>query len=222
MFSFSCSDGSWADRLLFPLFWNLSQCSVFHRQATIKTNIYECNTINSILSIRTYINTSIILLPTILLSLLSSTIIRTCQSLHIMINRCAYLALPWLGDTSFAGLIMCSAISFPAARLICVQIVILRQAWFYIIQECHKAIYISVQVWMCAYTSVYSLFMPTVISGHTRLTSGHMRLISGHTSLISSHRRQRSMMQYFPSCFTLWSKKSDMQRCNKETKWFPY
>ena len=49
---------------------------------------------------------------------------------------------------------------------------------------------------MRAYASMYRLFRPTVISGHTRLTSGHTRLISGHTRLISGHRRQRPIMQY--------------------------
>ena len=49
---------------------------------------------------------------------------------------------------------------------------------------------------MRAYASMYRLFRPTVISGHTRLISGHTRLISGHTRLISGHRRQRPIIQY--------------------------
>jgi len=75
-------------------------------------NIYAQNTIESILSIRTYINTCIILLPTILLSLLSSTLFRTFQSLCIMISYCAHLALAWLEGITFAVFIMCMAISF--------------------------------------------------------------------------------------------------------------
>jgi len=81
-------------------------------------NIYQCNTINSIFSIRFYINTSIILLPTILLSLLSSTLFRTFQCLCIMISSCSHLALTRLAGITFAGLIMILAISFPAACFI--------------------------------------------------------------------------------------------------------
>jgi len=81
-------------------------------------NIYGRNTINSILSIRTYINSSIILLPTILLSLLSSTFFRTCQSLCIMICSCAHLSLTRLAAITFAGLIACSTISFAVALFI--------------------------------------------------------------------------------------------------------
>jgi hypothetical protein len=81
-------------------------------------NIYGCNTINSILSIRTYVNTSIILLPTILLSLLTSTLVRTFQSPYIMVSSCARLALTRLAGITFAGQIACSANSFPIARFI--------------------------------------------------------------------------------------------------------
>jgi len=66
------------------------------------------NIINSILSTRTYINTSIILLPTILLSLLfslSSTLFRTFQSLCIMISSCSRLAL-----TRLAGLTLSTSL----------------------------------------------------------------------------------------------------------------
>ena len=96
----------------------LLMCYVFHRHATIGTNIYGCNTINSILSIGTYIHTSIILFPTILLSLLSSTLFRTFQYLCIMISSCAHLALTRLAGITFTGLIMCLAISFPVAHFI--------------------------------------------------------------------------------------------------------
>jgi len=72
-----------------------------------------CNTINSILSIRTYINTSIILLPTILLSLLSSTLFRIFQSLRIMIPSCEHPVFTLRTVITFASQIACSAISFP-------------------------------------------------------------------------------------------------------------
>ena len=81
-------------------------------------NIYGCNTINSILSIKTYINTSIILLPTILLSLISFTLVRTFQSLCIMISSCTHLALTRLAGITFACLILYSAITFPEALFI--------------------------------------------------------------------------------------------------------
>jgi len=57
-------------------------------------------------------------MPTILLSLLSSTLFRTFQCLCIMISSCAHLALTRLAGITFAGLIMCSAISYPVARFI--------------------------------------------------------------------------------------------------------
>jgi len=113
--SFSCCDVSWADGLIFWRSWNSSQCYVFHTQETIGTNINGCNTINSILSIRTYINTSIILLPTLLLSLLSFTLFRTFQSRCIMVGSCTHLALTWLAGITFVGLFTCLAISFSGA-----------------------------------------------------------------------------------------------------------
>jgi len=102
MISFSCLDISLADKLIFRCSWSSSQCLVFHGEATIWTNTCGCNIINSILSTRTYINTSIILLPTILLSLLlslSSTMFRTFQSLCIIMSSCTHPAL-----TRLAGL----------------------------------------------------------------------------------------------------------------------
>jgi len=79
------------------------------------------NIINSILSIRTYINISIILMPTILLLhlfSLCSTLFRTFQSLFIMICSCSRLALTRLVRITFVSLITCSAISFPVAPII--------------------------------------------------------------------------------------------------------
>jgi len=116
MISFSCSDISWVDGLILWHSWNSTQCYVFHRQATIGTNIYGWNTINSILSIRTYINTSIILWPTILLALLSSTIFWIVQSRCIIISSWATLGLTCLVGITFAGLITCTAISISVAR----------------------------------------------------------------------------------------------------------
>jgi len=69
-------------------------------------------------SIRTYINTCIILLPTILLSLLSATRFRTFQWLCIMINRCAHRALTQIAGITLTGQITCSAIFFPVTLII--------------------------------------------------------------------------------------------------------
>jgi len=121
MNSFSCSNVSWADGIIFWRSWISLRCLVFHWQATIGTNIYGCNTINSILSIRTYVNTSIILLPTILLSLLCSTLFRTFESLCIMISSFAHLASTWLEGITFAGLLTCSPIFVPEALFISVK-----------------------------------------------------------------------------------------------------
>jgi len=119
MISFSCSDVSWADGLIFRRTWISSQWKVFHTQASFGRNIYGCNRINSIHSIRTYINTSIILLPTILRSLLSSTtLFKTFQSLCKMIGSCAHVAFTQLAGITIAGLVMCSAISFLVAGFI--------------------------------------------------------------------------------------------------------
>jgi len=119
--SFSCPDVSWADMLIFRRSWNSSQCSVFFREVTIWTNTCGWNIINSILSIRTYINTSIILVPTILLSLLfslSSTLFRTFQCLCIMISSCSHLAITRLAWITSVSAITCLAISFPVALII--------------------------------------------------------------------------------------------------------
>jgi len=88
----------------------------------IGTSIYGWNTINSILSIRTYINTNIILFPINLFSLLSSTIFRIFQSRCIIISSCTHLALTQLAGITFAGLIPCLAISFPVAHFISTKI----------------------------------------------------------------------------------------------------
>jgi len=64
---------------------------------------------------RNDIDASIIFLPTIVLTLLSSTLFRSFQSLGVMISSCAHLALTWLAGIKFTGLIMRSAISFPVA-----------------------------------------------------------------------------------------------------------
>jgi hypothetical protein len=118
MISFSCFYVGWVDRLIFGHFWNQLQGWVFHRQATIETNIYGYNAINSILSIRTYINTSIILLPTILLSLLCPTLIRSFQCLYIMIGSYTHLALTRLPEITFAVVIKWSLICFFVACFI--------------------------------------------------------------------------------------------------------
>jgi len=70
-----------------------------------------------------------------------------------------------------------------------------REAWSYIIQECHK-VYIRVQVWMRAYSSMYRPFRPTAMSGHTRLTSGHMSVMSGHT-LAETYHAIHPLLLYF-------------------------
>ena len=118
MIPFCCSDVSWGDGLIFRCSWNSLQCYVLHGQTTIWTNIYGWNTINSIPSIKTYIKTSIILLPTIILSHISSTLFRTFQSLCSMISSCAHLALTWLAGITSTGLIKCRAITCLVALFI--------------------------------------------------------------------------------------------------------
>jgi len=78
-------------------------------------NIYECNAINSILSIRTYINTSIILFPTILLFLFSFTLFRTFESVYTTITSSAHVAWTQQAVITMPGPITCTAMSFPIA-----------------------------------------------------------------------------------------------------------
>jgi len=87
-------------------------------------NRYGWNTINSIPSIRAYINTSIIPLPTILLSLRSSTLFETFQSQCTMISHCANLALTWLAVITTTHPIGYSAISFAVALFVSTENVI--------------------------------------------------------------------------------------------------
>jgi len=115
MLPFRWSDVCWEVRLIICCFWYKSQCLVCHRQATIGTSVYECNTINSILLLRTYINTSIIYLSSILISLLTSTLIRTFHRLCMMISSCAHLAWVRQARIIFPGPIGCLAIYFPVA-----------------------------------------------------------------------------------------------------------
>jgi len=114
MISFSFSNVSWADGLIFWLFWNSLQCYAFYQQATIWMNIYGWNEINSIVSYRTYINRSLILLPTILLSLLASTV-REFQSLCLMISSWAHLSLTQQLGIALYSPIICYAITFIVA-----------------------------------------------------------------------------------------------------------
>jgi len=113
IFSLGCSDVCWANGPRLWHFWNILHCEVFHWHATIGKNIYGWNTINCILSIWTYINTTIILLPTILLSIVSSTLFRTFHHICIMVSSCAHLVLTLLAGITFPDLITCSAIFFP-------------------------------------------------------------------------------------------------------------
>jgi len=59
-----------------------------------------------------------ILLPTILLSLLLSTLFRSFQCPGILISSWAHLALTQLAGITFAGLITCSTFIYPAALMI--------------------------------------------------------------------------------------------------------
>jgi len=89
--------------------------SYFTDKQRVRANIYGCNTINSILSIWTYIHTSIILLPTSLLSFLSSTLLRTFQNQCIMVTSCTHVALTRQAGSTFVGLITCSVFSTSVA-----------------------------------------------------------------------------------------------------------
>ena len=112
-----CSNVSSIDGLILRWIQNSWQCYVFRSQVIIEMNIYGWNPINSVLSNRTSINTYIILLPTILHSLIFSHLFRTFQSSCIIISSGIHLAVPWLAGITFAGQIMCSAISFSVVLL---------------------------------------------------------------------------------------------------------
>jgi len=76
-----------------------------------------------ILSVRTYINTRIILLPDILHSILSCTLFRTFQSLRIMVGSCTHLPFTWLAWITFVGVIICSVISFSVALVLLTKVI---------------------------------------------------------------------------------------------------
>jgi len=84
------------------------------------TNRFRWNTINSILSIGTYINASIIVLPSILLTRLSSTLFRAFQFPYILIGRCKHVVFIWLAGINFPWWIKCYRIFIPVAVLICI------------------------------------------------------------------------------------------------------
>jgi len=77
MITFIYCDVSQAGGLIYWHSWNSPRCLVFHRHAHIGTNIYLWNTIESVHSLTTFIDMSIIPLPTILLTIYSSTLVRT-------------------------------------------------------------------------------------------------------------------------------------------------
>jgi len=76
------------------------------------------NIINSIHSIRTYINTTISLFPTCLLIHHSFIFIGSLPPLSIWISSAVWLTRTRLAGINFTGLIMCSAILFPVAAFI--------------------------------------------------------------------------------------------------------
>jgi len=76
------------------------------------------NTFNSIHWIWTYINTNFILFPTCLLIYHSCTFIGYLRSLDILISSDAWLTITRFAGSTLAGLITCSAISFPVAAFI--------------------------------------------------------------------------------------------------------
>jgi hypothetical protein len=110
--SFRCYNVNWTNGVILQYSWDSSHCQVYHRQSSIGTNIYGWNTVNSVCSIRSYIIAFIILLPTILCSLLSSTHIRSFKSLCILIRTSTKQALTQIAEITFAAPNMCFAI-FP-------------------------------------------------------------------------------------------------------------
>jgi hypothetical protein len=115
-------------------------------------------------------------LPTIALSLLSFTIFKTVLFLCIMIGSCTHLTLTWQAGITFAGLMMCSVISFPVTYFsstkicsYCIQV----STWKYLKgNSCMK----SGQIWgQLSLAHVYT-FQYTLISIHTtqRWTSPSM------------------------------------------------
>jgi len=140
------------------------------------------NIINSILSIIAYINTSIIFLPTILLSLLfslSSTIFRTFQSLCILIRSCTRPVLTRQAEITLAGLIPCLVISFPVALVIYIKnIVTLYPSFNLIAFESHQWYKIwpymgSLIIWSCINNSMYSASNSSCSTVHL---NSHLRL----------------------------------------------
>jgi len=81
-------------------------------------NIYVYNIINSILSIRTYIKTTTLFYPIILLTLLYVLLLRRYQILNVTITSWVYLAIIRLARITVVSFIMWSALSSPVAILI--------------------------------------------------------------------------------------------------------
>jgi len=118
--SCSCFKISWAEVLIHLPSWNYHDVRYFADNCKDwEQCIYVWSTINSILAIRTDINTTTILLLTILHS---SALFTTFQSLFINLNSWVYLALTWLVGITFAGLSMYLAISYPITSLISTKI----------------------------------------------------------------------------------------------------
>jgi len=150
-------------------------------------NIYGWNTINAILSIRTYINTSIILLPTNLLSLLShlsSTLFRTFQSLCIMTSSYTHIAEKQLAEITFAGLITCFEISIPVALLVSAKTIFRLCPTFNLKafkrQQLYKICPYRGSIIICQwweYNLIYSLFNSTYSKVHFKIE------VMAHTGL---------------------------------------
>jgi len=87
-------------------------------------NIDVWNIINSILSIRTYINTSTILLYTILHSLHSSTHFKTIHWPGSIFCSWGHLAYIWLAGMTLASLITCFAMSCTVANPISIKYIL--------------------------------------------------------------------------------------------------
>jgi len=171
-------------------------------------NLYGWNTINSILSIRTNINTCIILLPTILLSHLSATRFRTFQRLYKMISSCACLASTPLAGITFAGLITCSAISFPVALIISTTIIFTLCPSFNLKAFERQQLY---EIWpyMGSLTICPCVYHPTYSSSNSSCSKVHLNMEirmygpSFGPQLLSM--KSTSSSQYLTSVYEAWS-----------------
>jgi len=171
------------------------------------------NIIKTILSIKIYINTRTILLPTIIFSLHSSTLFGTFQSLLIMISSKVYVASIWQVRIALASLNTCSTMSLPVAILNSVKCILQLYPSFNLKTSERQLFYV-----ICSYEGLFIICAGVHNSIYSAPNSSNSKVhLNMHDRLYESFRsamflmKFSSLSQYLTPIYEAWSYLGDLR-----------